>query len=114
MPDLNLLQGSLDVLVLKALADGPLHGYAVAQWIRQTTDETLQIEDGALYTALHRMERRGWLESTWGISDRNRRAKFYDLTSKGRQALRTRTSEWRRYAEAVFKVLDARAGRGTP
>ena len=105
-----LLHGTLDMLVLKALTWGPRHGYAVAEWIRSTTDEALTIEDGALYTALHRMEKRKWLESEWGLSDNNRRAKFYVLTDLGRRQLRTGARDWRAYAEAVLKVLDAGGG----
>ena len=107
--DLDLLQGTLDVLVLKALAAGPRHGYAVARWIRETTDDTLQIEEGALYTSLHRMEKRGWVESEWGLSENNRKAKYYQLTAAGRQQLRAQTTRWTRYAHAVFKVLQTQA-----
>jgi PadR family transcriptional regulator, regulatory protein PadR len=103
--DLDLLQGTLDVLVLKALTWGPRHGYAVARWIAETTDETLQVEEGALYTALHRLEKRGLVESEWGLSENNRRAKYYQLTPAGRSALRAQTQRWTQYAEAVFKVL---------
>ena len=84
--NLNLLQGTLDILVLKALSYGPQHGYAVARWIRETTDDALQIEEGALYTALHRLEKRGWMESDWGLCENNRRAKFYGLTTAGEAA----------------------------
>ena len=104
-PDLALLQGTLDVLLLKTLAWGPKHGYAVARWIADATDDDLQIEEGALYTALHRMEKRGWIESEWGLSDTGRRAKFYQLTRAGRQQLQLQTQRWTRYASAVFKVL---------
>jgi PadR family transcriptional regulator PadR len=104
---MNLLQGTLDVLVLKALAVEPRHGYAVAEWIRETTDGTLEIEDGALYTSLHRMQKRGWLEAEWGVSENNRRAKYYGLTDAGRAELSKATGEWSRYAEAVFKVLSS-------
>lgn len=103
--DLDLLQGTLDLLVLKALTWGPRHGYAVGQWLRETTDRTLNIEEGALYTALHRMERRGWLKAEWGLSETNRKAKFYSLTPQGRRQLRSQTSTWSVYASAVFKVL---------
>ena len=103
---LNLLQGTLDVLVLKALIRGPQHGYAVARWIRETTDGTLEVEEGALYTALHRLEKRRWLASDWGLSENNRRAKFYSLTTEGRKQLRTEAATWRTYADAVFKVLE--------
>src|SRR5437764_2190608 len=105
--DLDLLQGTLDLLVLKALKWGPRHGYAVASWIRDVTDERLQIEEGALYTALHRMEKRGWLEAEWGLSENNRRAKYYQLTTSGRKQLRAKTTVWTEYASAVFKVLRA-------
>ena len=103
--DLDLLQGTLDLLILKTLTWGPRHGYAVASWIRETTDQRLQIEEGALYTALHRMEKRGWLEAEWGLSENNRRAKYYQLTSQGRKQLRAKTALWTDYAAAVFKVL---------
>lgn len=103
--ELELLQGTLDLLVLKALSWGPRHGYAVAAWIRQTTDDRLLIEEGALYTALHRMEKRGWLEAEWGISENNRRAKYYQLNAQGRKQLRAKTTVWTEYAGAVFKVL---------
>ena len=103
--DLDLLQGTLDVLVLKTLTWGPRHGYAVARWIRAASDEALEVEDRALYVALHRLEARGWLASAWGLSENNRKAKYYQLTPAGRANLRARTASWTRYAEAVFKVL---------
>ena len=105
--DLELLQGTLDVLVLKALVFGPRHGYAVARWIRDTSDETLVVEDRALYVALHRLEDRGWVESEWGLSENNRKAKYYELTAAGRGALRAQTARWTRYAAAVHKILHA-------
>jgi transcriptional regulator len=108
---MNLLQGTLDVLVLKALAGETRHGYGVAEWIRSTTDGTLEIEDGALYTSLHRMEKRGWLTAEWGVSESNRRAKYYGLTSEGVRALERAELDWARYAEAVFKVLGSEQGR---
>ena len=104
--DLELLQGTLDLLILKTLSWGPRHGYAVASWIRQTTNDRLQIEEGALYTALHRMEKRGWLEAEWGLSENNRKAKYYQLTTQGRKQLRAETAVWTEYAGAVFKVLE--------
>ena len=104
----GVLQGTLDVLVLKALDHGTNHGYGVAAWIRDTTDEALQIEDGALYTALHRLEKHGLLTSGWGVSDANRRCKYYRLTSKGRRVLREQTATWRRSAQALFKVLESK------
>lgn len=103
--DLELVQGTLDLLVLKALLWGPRHGYAVARWVRETTDDDLQVEEGALYTSLHRMETRHWLESEWGVSENNRKAKFYQLTPLGRKQLRLRTAAWGRYVRAVSKVL---------
>ena len=103
--DLDLLQGTLDLLILKALTWGPKHGYAVASWVRETTDDKLNVEEGALYTALHRMEQRGWIEAEWGLSENIRKAKFYQLTTAGRKQLRLQTERWTEYAGAVFKVL---------
>jgi PadR family transcriptional regulator PadR len=105
--DLELMQGTLDLLVLKALLWGPRHGYAVAAWVRATTDDDLKIEDGALYTALHRMEKRRWLEADWGLSEHNRKAKYYQLTPLGRRQLKAQAAVWTRYARAVSKVLQA-------
>jgi PadR family transcriptional regulator, regulatory protein PadR len=107
--DLQVLQGTLDVLVLKTVSWGPRHGYAIARWIRDTTDDELMVEDRALYVALHRMEERGWLAAEWGVTENNRRAKYYRLTPAGRAQLRAQTQRWSRYAQAVFKVLEARA-----
>lgn len=104
-PELDLLRGTLDVLILKTLSWGPRHGYAIARWIRDTTGDELAVDDGALYTALHRMEDRGWLASEWGLTEHQRRAKFYTLTTAGRKALRARSEQWTRYADAVFRVL---------
>ena len=106
-PDLGLLQGTLDVMILKALSWGPMHGFAVAKWIRSTTDDVLQIDDGALYPALHRMEHRALIDADWDLTENKRRAKYYRLTTKGRQELRARTSSWDRYASAVSKVIHA-------
>ena len=105
--DLELLQGTLDVMILKALSWGPMHGFGVAKWIRLTTDEVLQIEDSSLYPALHRMEYRGLVDADWDITENKRRAKYYRLTTKGRQYLRERVSTWDRYASAVSKVIHA-------
>jgi len=107
---LELLQGTLDVLILKTLSWGPRHGYAVARWLHDTSDDALRVEEGALYPALHRMERQGWIESEWGLSENNRRAKFYQLTPAGRQQLRSKATLWSRYAAAVTKVLAVRTG----
>jgi PadR family transcriptional regulator PadR len=103
--ELELLQGTLDLLILKALSWGPRHGYAVARWIADRTQDELVIEDGALYTALHRLRKRGWVESEWGRSEANRTAKYYELTPAGRAHLRARTSLWERYAAAVSRIL---------
>ena len=104
--DLELMQGTLDLLVLKALTWGPLHGYGVARWVGTTTRDDLRIDEGALYTALHRMEKRGWIEAEWGLSENNRRAKYYQLTTAGRRQLRAEAERWKRYATAVFRVLE--------
>ena len=110
----ELLQGTLDMLILKALAGGPRHGYAIAQWIAATTDRALQIEEGSLYPALHRMERRGWISSTWGQSDANRRAKFYELTRAGKSQLGQEMHMWARLVSAITLVLDADPAEAAP
>jgi transcriptional regulator len=106
-PDLELLQGTLDVMILKALSWGPMHGFGVAKWVRSTTADVLQIEDSALYPALHRMEHRGLIDADWGLTENKRRAKYYKLTTKGRQQLRARVLSWDRYARAVSQVINA-------
>jgi transcriptional regulator len=103
---LTLLQGTVDLLVLRALQPGPTHGYAVSRWVRDRTDGVLAIEDAALYQALHRLEARGLIEAEWGLSDNNRRAKYYNLTVDGRSRLRAEVSTWKRYAAAMVKVLE--------
>lgn len=103
---LDLLQGTVDVLVLRTLAWGPMHGYAVSRWIRQRTEGVLEIEDAPLYKALHRLEKERLVSATWGLSDNNRRARFYELTAGGRRRLKAEESAWRTYAAAVFKVLE--------
>ena len=103
--ELELLQGTLDVLVLRALSWGPKHGYAVARFIRDGSDEAFRILDGALYTSLHRMEERRWVESEWGTSDKGKRAKFYRITAAGRRALQAETDSWNRYVAAVAGVM---------
>lgn len=105
----QLLRGTLDVLILKALTGGPLHGYGIAARLEAATDGALQVEDGALYQSLHRMEERDWVESAWGHAENGKRAKFYRLTAEGRRRLRTETADWVRYAEAVFRVLKPEA-----
>ena len=94
-------------MILKALSWRPMHGFGVAKWIRQTTTDVLQIEDSALYPALHRMEHRGWIDAEWGVTENKRRAKYYRLTTAGRQELRARVANWDRYASAVTKVIHA-------
>lgn len=108
-PSMTVMQGTLDVLVLKALALGRQHGYGITAWIRQTTDGDLDVEDGALYQALHRLAHKGWIDADWGVSENNRRARFYRLTPRGRRELKSADDAWRRYARAVFRVLDAPA-----
>ena len=103
---MDLLQGTLDVLVLRTLAWGTMHGYAVSRWIHQRTDGVLEIEDAPLYKSLHRLERGGFVSAEWGLSENNRRARYYALTPAGRRQLAAEESAWRRYAEAVFKVLE--------
>jgi PadR family transcriptional regulator len=105
----EILRGTLDLLILKALSWGPAHGYGVARWIQQATGDALAIGEGTLYPALHRLEERGWVVASWGASENNRQAKFYELTRKGRAQLRVETDTWRRYAAAVFSALDAPA-----
>ena len=100
------MQGTVGVLILRALQKGPAHGYAVSRWIRERSDGTLSMEDAALYQALHRLEARGLIEAEWGVTDGNRRAKFYALTPAGRKQLRSEVSGWKRYAEAMLKVID--------
>jgi transcriptional regulator len=105
MADLELLQGTLDTLVLKTLSWGPRHGYAVARWIRDTSDGAILVEDRALYVALHRLEERGWVESAWGLSENKRKAKYYQLTAAGRRHLEKKADDFATYAAAVFKIL---------
>lgn len=102
---LELLQGTLDLLVLRTLGWGPMHGYTVARLIKERSNNVFLVEEGALYPALHRLERKGWIESEWGLSENNRKAKFYQLTVRGRAALRSELAEWNRYTKAVAGVL---------
>lgn len=108
-PPLDLLQGTLDMLVLKTLSWGPAHGYSVARWIQQLTDDVLAVGEGSLYPALHRLEERGWVESEWRRSENNRKAKFYRLTPKGRAQLRAESALWSQFSDAIGKVLKASA-----
>ena len=101
----DLLQGTLDLLILKSLARGPMHGYGVAEWIHESSQDVLRVEEGALYPALHRLELRGLLSAEWGVSDNNRRAKFYELTTAGRKRLREETESWNRLVNAIACAL---------
>jgi PadR family transcriptional regulator, regulatory protein PadR len=103
--DLDLLRGTLDLLILKTLSWGPMHGLAVLRWVEHVTGQRLQITEGALYPALHRMEQKGWLAADWGYTERNREAKFYRLTAAGRRQLTAELSKWSRYTEAVNLVI---------
>ena len=102
---LDLLQGTLDLLVLKTLSWGPAHGYAIARWIERLTADVLTVGEGSLYPALHRLEEREWIASEWRLSEHNRQAKFYRLTPRGRQQLRTETASWEQFVAAVSVVL---------
>lgn len=102
---LEVIKGTLELLILKTLSRGAqLHGFAILAWIRESTGRDLDVEDGALYHALHRMEARGWVESSWGISEKGRRARYYELTATGRKALADEVKRWRRYVDAVANV----------
>ncbi len=103
---IDLPQGTLDLLILKTLALGPQHGWAISQRVQQISRDVLRIQEGSLYPALHRLERRGWLKARWGASENNRRAKFYELTSAGRKQLETEKSAWRKLTTAVGHVLE--------
>ena len=106
-PELDLLRGTFDLLILKTLSWGPMHGLGVLRWIESVTRDRLQIEEGALYPALHRLEQRGWLEAEWGYTDKGRRAKYYQLSPAGRRQLVAEITKWSRYSEAVQLVLTA-------
>lgn len=111
----GLLQGTVELLILKALSWSPTHGYGIARWIELATEDALRVEEGSLYPALHRLSAKGWVESEWGVSENNRRAKFHQLTPSGRKQLRERTRVWQRMVETVTKALAApeHPGRGT-
>ncbi len=109
---LDLIQGTLDVLILRTLAGDPMHGYGISRWIRERTEGVLEVQDAALYQALRRLERKRWVSSEWGASENNRRARFYRLTEEGRAQLRAESSAWRRYAQAVSRVLEPAGAEG--
>lgn len=108
--DLDLVRGTLDTFILKALTWGPMHGLSVARWIERVSKDGLQVEEGALYPALHRMEQKGWIEGEWGATDQNRRARFYRLTSGGRRAYAAQLARWNRYAAVARLILAAKGG----
>jgi len=105
--DAGLLQGTLDMLILKTLTRGDMHGYAITEFIHEASEDMLRVEEGALYPALHRLELRGWLASEWGLSDNNRRAKYYRLTAAGRKQLAAESATWDRLSGAVMRVMEA-------
>ncbi len=106
--DSGLLQGTVELLVLKTLSWGPMHGYGIASWIESSTHDVLSVEEGSLYPALYRMARKGWIKAEWGVSENNRRAKFYRLTAEGRKQFRDQTSGWRRFAAAVDQAVTSK------
>jgi transcriptional regulator len=108
-PPNDILRGTLDLLVLRSLSFGPAHGFAVARWIQFATGDVLQVGEGTLYPALYRLEDRGWIEASWGSSENNRRAKFYQLPRLGRAQLDAEAARWTRYAQAIFAALSAPA-----
>jgi transcriptional regulator len=103
----DILRGTLDLLILQALSRGPAHGYAVARWIQQATDDALAVSEGSLYPALHRLEEREWIAASWAPSENNRQAKYYGLTPEGRRTLRSESESWMQYAAAITKVITA-------
>ena len=107
--DLNLIRGTLDLLVLKAISTDARHGYAVSQWIKDVTKGVLLVEEGSLYPALHRIERKGWISAQWGVSDTGRRARFYELTEAGRARLAHELKTWERYSQAIQAAVGAEA-----
>ena len=106
----DLLRGTLDLLILKALTFQPQHGYGIARWLEESSDELLRIEEGSLYPALYRMEKRGWIRSEWGFSESNRRARYYRLTTRGREQLEAQADGWERLVEAIALVLRKQPG----
>ena len=105
----NLLRGTVDLLVLKTLVQGPMHGFAIARWIRDGSDDLVSFEDAALYQSLHRLERQELVESSWGVSDNNRRARFYRITLKGKERLEAESAAFKTYADAVTRLLETRS-----
>lgn len=103
--DSGLLQGTVELLVLKTLSWGPMHGYGIASWIESATDDALSVEEGSLYPALYRMTRKGWIKAQWGVTENNRRAKYYHLTAEGRRQFKDQMSGWQRFATAVTQAV---------
>lgn len=101
----GVLQGTVELLILKRLSCGSMHGYGIATWIEEATDDVLRVEEGSLYPALHRMEQEGWLRATWGTTEKNREARFYELTAKGKRQLEAEHESWARLTEGVGRVL---------
>ena len=106
--DLDLLRGTFDLILLRTLSWGPMHGLGILRWIENTTQNSLQIEEGSLYPALHRLEQKGWLDAEWGFTENNRKAKYYRLTKPGRQQLATELGRWSRYTKAVGQIIAAK------
>ncbi|HXT16575.1 MAG TPA: PadR family transcriptional regulator [Gemmatimonadaceae bacterium] len=104
----GLLQGTVELLVLKTLSWAPMHGYGIASWIESATNDVLSVEEGSLYPALYRMSRKGWIKSQWGVTENNRRAKYYHLTAEGRRQFREQTSGWQRFARAVDQAINTK------
>ncbi len=111
-PKAKLFQGSLDLLILETLRNGSMHGYEITRHLFQTSDEFIQVEEGSLYPALHRMAKRGWIKSRWGTSESNRRAKFYQLTSKGKKQLKSEKATWLNMNKAINQILNYRLAEG--
>ncbi|MGH7555410.1 MAG: PadR family transcriptional regulator [Longimicrobiales bacterium] len=109
---IDLLQGTLDMLILKALTSGTMHGYGIARWLERATNDALRVEEGSLYPALHRLTERGWVRTEWGISENKRRAKYYTLSARGRKQLEHELSTWARFTEVVAQVLDTQPASG--
>ena len=107
---IDLLQGTLDMLILRTLSRGSMHGYGIVRWLQEATDDALLVEEGTLYPALHRLAKRGWVEAEWGVSENNRRAKYYSLTGEGRHQLRREQARWSQFSAVVAKVMQPQAG----
>jgi len=106
LPQIDLPQGTLDLLILRTLAIGPQHGWAISERVQQVSRDVLRIQQGSLYPALHRLERRGWIKARWGTSENNRRAKYYELTRSGQKRLEVETDSWQKLAAAVARILE--------